>query len=85
VIGMRFRHARGHGADADLGHQLHADARLGINVLQIVNQLRQIFDGINIVCGGGESTTPGGIAELAMFSSTLAGNCRLRASRPAPS
>ena len=48
-VGMRFGDARGHRAHAHFGHQLHRNARLRIDVLQIVNELRQIFDGINIV------------------------------------
>ena len=48
-VGMAFGHARGDGADADFGNQLDADARMVIGVLQIVNQLRQIFDRIDIV------------------------------------
>ena len=44
-----FGHARRDGADADFRHQLHADARVVIGVFKIVNQLRQIFDRINIV------------------------------------
>ena len=46
---MRFGHARGYGANAHLGHQLHRNSRRGIYVLQIVDQLRQILDGINVV------------------------------------
>ena len=48
-IRMAFRDAGRDGADADLGHQLDADARVMIGVLEIVDQLRQIFDGINIM------------------------------------
>ena len=48
-IGMAFGHARGNGADTDFRNQLHADARMMIGVLEIVNQLRQIFDGIDIM------------------------------------
>ena len=46
---MRLGHARGHRSHAHLGHQLHRNARLRIHVLQIVNQLRQIFDRVNVV------------------------------------
>src|SRR5262249_23107230 len=42
-------HARGDGADADLGHQLHADARLVVAVLQVVNQLLQVLDRVDVV------------------------------------
>ena len=48
-VGLALGHARGHGADADFGHQLDADARLAIRVFQIVDQLREIFDRINVV------------------------------------
>ena len=48
-VGMSLGHARRHRAHAHFGDQLHGNARLRIDVLQIVNQLRQIFDGINIV------------------------------------
>ena len=49
VVGLALGHASGNGAHANLGHQLDADAGLGRDVLQVVNQLRQVFDGINIV------------------------------------
>ncbi len=48
-IGMRLRNARGDRADASFGHQLHRNARLRIDVLQVVDQLRQIFDRVDIV------------------------------------
>ena len=46
---MRFRDAGGDRADADFRNELHADARVVIRVLQVVNQLGQIFDRINVV------------------------------------
>ncbi len=48
-VGMRLRHARGHRADAHLRDQFHGNARFGIDVLQVVNELRQILDRINVV------------------------------------
>ena len=48
-VGMRFRHARGHRTHAHFRHQLHRNPRLRIDVLQIVDELRQILDGVNIV------------------------------------
>ena len=48
-IGVAFGHARGDRADADFRNQLDADAGMMIGVLEIVNQLRQIFDGVNIM------------------------------------
>ena len=48
-IGMSLGNARGDRADADFGDQLHGDARLRIDVLQVVDQLREIFDRIDVV------------------------------------
>ena len=48
-VRMRFCHAGRDRSDADFRNQLYADARARIGVLEIVNQLRQIFDRINIV------------------------------------
>ena len=48
-IGMRLSDARSDGTDADLGHQLHADARCTVGVLQIVDQFREVLDGIDVV------------------------------------
>ena len=48
-VGMRFRDARGHGSNAHFGHQLHRNARLRIHVFQIVDELRQILDGVNVM------------------------------------
>ena len=41
--------ARGDGADADFGHQLDADPRVAVGVLQVVDQLGQILDRIDVV------------------------------------
>jgi hypothetical protein len=49
VIGMGLGDAGGDGADADLGDQLHRDARPGVGVLQVVDQLGQVFDGVDVV------------------------------------
>ena len=48
-VRVRFRNACCDGAHADFAHQLHADARVAIGVLQVMDQLRQIFDGVNVV------------------------------------
>ena len=48
-IGMRFGDAGGDRAHADFGYQLDRNACLRIDVLQVVNQLRQILDGIDVV------------------------------------
>ena len=48
-VGMRLRHAGRDRADADLRDQLHVNARPRIRVLQVVDQLREIFDRIDVV------------------------------------
>ena len=48
-VGMRLGHARGHRADSHFGDQLHGDVRGGVGVFQIKNELRQIFNGINVM------------------------------------
>ena len=42
-------HPRGNGAHADLGNQLDVNPGQGIGVLQVVDQLGQVFNGINVV------------------------------------
>jgi hypothetical protein len=49
VVGLGLGHASGNGAYADFRDQLDADACAGIDVFQIVNQLRQVFDGVDVV------------------------------------
>src|SRR5205085_3238169 len=49
VVRLALRHARGNGADADLGNELDGDPRFGIRVFQIVDQLRQVLDRIDVV------------------------------------
>ena len=46
---MGFRNARCNRANADLGDQLHGNTRLRVRVLQVVNQLREVFDRINVM------------------------------------
>ena len=46
---MRLGHARRDRADAGRADQLHADARDRIDLLQIVDELRQILDRIDVV------------------------------------
>ena len=48
-VGMRLGDAGGNRAHADFGHQLHADARVAVGVLQIVDQLGQILDRVDVV------------------------------------
>ena len=48
-IGMRLRHSRGNSADAHFGYELDRNARLRIDVLEIVDQLRKILDRIDVM------------------------------------
>ena len=48
-VGVRLRDARGDGAHARLAHELHADARARIDVLQIEDELREVLDRIDVV------------------------------------
>src|SRR5580700_2573009 len=49
VVGTRLRHAGGDGADADFGDEFYGDVAIGIDVLQVEDQLRQILDRIDVV------------------------------------
>src|SRR5580693_4258486 len=46
---MSLRNTRRDGAHAHLGYQLDRNTRLWIYVLEVVNQLREILDGVDIV------------------------------------
>src|SRR5687768_3290318 len=48
-VGMAFCHTCGYGTDPHLRDKFNADPRMMIGVLEIVNKLRQILDGINVV------------------------------------
>ena len=48
-IGVRLGDARSDRAYADFRDELDGDARLRVHVLQVVDQLRQIFDGVDVV------------------------------------
>ena len=50
-VGLPLRHARSDRAHAHLGHQLHADPRMVVGVLQVVDQLREILDRVDVVVG----------------------------------
>ena len=49
VIRVRFGDPCCDCPDADFGNQFDADPRCGIRVFQIVNQLRKIFDRIDVM------------------------------------
>src|ERR1043165_4207335 len=46
---MSFGHTRGDLADADFGDELDADARARVRAFQVIDELRQVFDGIDVV------------------------------------
>ncbi len=50
-LGPRLCHTCSHSSHSRFRHQLYRNPRVFIGVFQIVNQLRQILDGVNIVVG----------------------------------
>ena len=52
-VGVRLGDARRDRADARFGDQLHADARARVRHLQIEDELREIFDRVDVVVGRG--------------------------------
>ena len=85
---MRLRHARRHRAHAHFGHQLHGNSRLRIHVFQIENELRQVFDRINIVVRrrrnqayAGNRVAHAGDHVVHLMAGQLAAFARLRALR----
>ncbi len=51
-IGACFGYARGDDADAGAGNELYADASARIHGAEVVNQLREIFDAVDVVMRG---------------------------------
>ena len=48
-IGVGLGHTRSDGANPDLGHQLHAHGSSGMHLMQVMDQLRQVFNRIDVV------------------------------------
>ena len=48
---MRLGHARSDGAHADLRDELHRDARRRVDVLEVVDELREVLDRVDVVMG----------------------------------
>ena len=48
-VGVRLGHAGRHRADADLGHELDVHPRLGVGRLEVVDQLRDVLNGVDVV------------------------------------
>ena len=89
-VGVSFGDAGGDGADADFGDQLDGDARLRVHVLEVVDELREIFDGVNVVMRRrrDEADAGDGVADACDLAHRPCGRAagRLRrALRPAPS
>ncbi len=89
-VGVGLGDAGGDGADADFGDELDGDARLRVDVLEVVDELRQILDGIDVVVRRrrDEADAGDGVAHPGDDSRRLCGRAagRLRrALRPAPS
>ena len=49
MVGAALGDARRHGADAHFRHQLDRDAGGAVDAFQVADQLRQVFDGIDVV------------------------------------
>ena len=88
MIGVGLRDPRRHRADPHFGDQLDADPGLGIGVLEVVDQLRQVLDRVDVVVWrrrnqadpGGRMAHPGdGLVDLVAGQLTaLAGLGALR-------
>ena len=48
-IGLGLGHTGGNGADAGRGDQLDTDFCVRVDLFQVINQLRQIFNRIDVV------------------------------------
>ena len=48
-LGARFGHACGDSPDAGFRHQFHRDPGIFIGIFQIIDELRQILDGIDVM------------------------------------
>ena len=57
VIALALGHTCGNGAHANFRHQLDADVAVRRHVFQVVNELGQIFNGINVVVWGRRNQT----------------------------
>mmetsp|Transcript_20954 Transcript_20954/g.80705 ORF Transcript_20954/g.80705 Transcript_20954/m.80705 type:complete len:801 (-) Transcript_20954:283-2685(-) len=49
MVGLALGHAGGHSAHAHFRHQLDRHVRLRVDVLQVVDELGQVFDGVDVV------------------------------------
>ena len=65
-VGPGLRHPGRHRAHPHLGHQLHVDAGGRVGVLEVVDELGQVLDGVDVVVGRGRDQphAGGGVAGL---------------------
>mmetsp|Transcript_18525 Transcript_18525/g.32987 ORF Transcript_18525/g.32987 Transcript_18525/m.32987 type:complete len:267 (+) Transcript_18525:846-1646(+) len=64
-VRVGLRHAARDGANARFRHQLHAHLRVGVDLVQVIDELREVLDGVDVVVGRGrdEGDTGLGAAE----------------------
>ncbi len=48
-VGMSLGHTGCHGSHAGFGHQLHGNPGLRIHILEVVDELREILNGVDVV------------------------------------
>ena len=65
-VGIGFGHAGGDGTDAGQRHQFYRNQRFGVDLFEVENQLRQVFNRVNVVVRrrGNQGGTGHGIAQL---------------------
>ena len=59
-VGLRFCHTGGDGAHTALGHEFHANGCRRVDVLQVEDELGQIFDGVDVVMRRGRDERDAG-------------------------
>mmetsp|Transcript_26391 Transcript_26391/g.86726 ORF Transcript_26391/g.86726 Transcript_26391/m.86726 type:complete len:619 (+) Transcript_26391:266-2122(+) len=62
-VSIRLRHSRRDGADARAGDELNADLGLGVDHVQVVDQLSKILDGVDVVVGGRRDQSHSGLGQ----------------------
>ena len=65
-VGVGFRDAGGDGADADLGDELDADAGAVVRVFEVMDQLGEVFDGVDVVVRRGRDEPDAGRGEAGL-------------------
>ena len=60
VVALALGNACGNRAHTDFGHQLHGHIGVWRHVLQVVNQLGQVFDGVDVMVGWWRNQTHAG-------------------------